>query len=44
MTTALEFAGVSLLAAALVVLLGLAGLLAAAGALALLAAYILERR
>lgn len=43
-TTALEVAGVALLYAALVVLLGLAGVLAGAGAVALLAAYVLERR
>lgn len=44
MTTALEVAGVALLCAALVVLLGVAGALAAAGAVALLVAYVLERR
>lgn len=44
MTTALEIVGVGLLAAALIVLLGLAGALAAAGGVSLLAAYVLERR
>lgn len=44
LTTVLEVAGVALLAAALVVLLGLAGALAAAGGIALLAAWILENR
>lgn len=44
LTTALEITGVALLCAAAVVLLGLAGALAAAGAVALLAAWILERR
>ena len=44
LTTALEIAGVGLLAAALVVLLGLGGALAAAGAVSLLAAWVLERR
>lgn len=44
LTTALEIAGVGLLAAALVVLLGLAGALAAAGGVALLAAWTLARR
>lgn len=44
LTTALEITGVGLLCAAAVVLLGLAGALAAAGAVALLAAWVLERR
>ena len=43
-TTALEIVGVGLLCAAAVVLLGVAGALASAGAVALLAAYVLERR
>lgn len=43
-TTVLELAGVALLAAAAVVLLGLAGALAAAGGVCLLAAWVLERR
>ncbi len=44
LTTVLEIAGVALLCAALVVLLGLAGALAAAGCVTLLAAWVLERR
>ena len=44
MTTALEIAGVALLCSAAVVLLGVAGALASAGALALLSAWVLERR
>ena len=44
LTTALEVAGVALLCAALTVLLGLAGALASAGFVALLVAYVLERR
>lgn len=43
-TTVLEIAGFGLLAAALVVLLGLAGALAAAGGLCLVASWALERR
>ena len=44
LTTVLEIAGVTLLCAAAVVLLGLAGALAAGGVMSLLAAWILERR
>ena len=43
-TTALEIVGIGLLAAALVVLLGIGGALAAAGGVSLLAAWVLERR
>ncbi len=44
LTTVLEIAGVGLLCAAAVVLLGLAGALAAAGGVSLLAAWVLEHR
>ncbi|MEZ5119671.1 MAG: hypothetical protein R2686_07185 [Candidatus Nanopelagicales bacterium] len=44
LTTALEVTGVALICAALVVLLGLAGMLAAAGGLALLASWVIETR
>lgn len=44
LTTVLEIAGVGLLCAAVVVLFGLAGALGAAGAVSLLAAWVLEHR
>lgn len=44
LTTVLEVAGVVLLCAALVLLLGVAGALAAAGGVSLLAAWLIERR
>ena len=44
LTTVLEIAGVALLCAAAVVLLGLAGALAAVGGVSLLAAWVLEHR
>lgn len=43
-TTMLEIAGLGLLAAALIVLLGLAGVLAAGGGLALVGSWAIERR
>lgn len=43
LTTALEVAGLSLLAAAAIVWLGLAGILASAGGLCLLGAWLIER-
>jgi len=44
LTTVLEVAGVVLLCAALVLLLGVAGALAAAGGVSLLVAWLIERR
>ena len=43
LTTVLEVAGVGLIVAAMVVLLGLAGALAGAGGVCLLAAWVIER-
>lgn len=43
LTTVLEVAGLALLAAAAIVWLGLAGILASAGALCLLVAWLIER-